>query len=98
METKIKELKVGMNKVDVVGKIKEIGNAVEFESNGKKARVANAIIKDDSGEIKLIIFNDDIDNMKVGNKIKIIGGYTLEYSNELRLYISKYGRRYEVLK
>ena len=55
---KISELTVRQGNVDVEGTIKEIGEIKNFNKFGRELRVANAILKDDSGTIKLTLWND----------------------------------------
>ncbi|MAG53022.1 MAG: DNA-binding protein [Nanoarchaeota archaeon] len=63
----------------------------EFEKFGNKGRVCTCTIKDDSGEIKLTIWNDDVDKYEVGDKIKIANGYCGEFQGEKQLTAGKFG-------
>ena len=51
----------------------------EINKIGRKLRVANAKIKDDSGSITLVLWNEQIDTVKAGGKIKIENGYVNEW-------------------
>lgn len=88
----IKDLQARQGNADVTGEIKEIGDIREFEKFGKKGRVANAILKDHTGEIKLSLWNEQIDNLKVGDKIKITNGYVNEWQGEKQLTTGKFGK------
>jgi replication factor A1 len=71
---KIKELQEGMNNISIVGRVKKIYPVKEFE-NG---RVGNIIIDDETGEIRVALWNDRtkiLEKLKVGTIIEIKHGY-----------------------
>ena len=88
----IKDLEARQGNVDIVVEVTEISEAKEFEKFGKQGKVANAIVKDESGEIKLTLWNDDIDKVKVGDKVHIINGYVGEWQGEKQLSTGKFGQ------
>ena len=59
---------------------------------GKPGRVCNAKVKDDSGEITLTLWNDDIDRVKIGDKVHIINGYVSEWQGEPQLTTGRFGK------
>ena len=89
---KISELKVGQGQVNVQGTIKNIGDTRAFNKYGKDLKVANAILEDESGSIKLSLWNDDITRIKNGDKIKITNGYVSEFNSEKQLSAGKMGK------
>lgn len=89
---KISELFVRQGNVEVEGTIKEINEPRTFNKFGKELRVTDAILEDDSGVIKLTLWNDDIDNFKAGDKIRIENGYVNEYQGEKQLTSGKFGK------
>jgi replication factor A1 len=88
----ISELSIGQGNVDVEGTIKEIGEVKSFNKFGKELKVANAVLEDDTGSIKLTLWNDDVDKFKEGDKIKIVNGYVNEFQGESQLTSGKYGQ------
>lgn len=88
---KISELNIGQGNVIVEGTIKEIGETRTFNKFGKDLSVANAILKDDSGSIKLTLWNNDVKRFKDGDKIKISNGYVNEFQGEKQLTSGKFG-------
>jgi len=88
----ISELKAGQGNVTVEGEITEVQQARTFEKFGKSGKVANAILKDDSGQIKLSLWNEQIDQIKVGSKIRISNGYVSEWNGTLQLTTGKLGK------
>ena len=88
----ISELNPGQGNVDVEGTIIEIGEPRTFNKFGRELKVANAILKDDSGTIKLSLWNDDAEKYKEGDKIKITNGYVNEFQGEKQLTSGKFGQ------
>jgi len=89
---KISELKAGQGSVNIEATVIEMSDAREFNKYGRVLRVANAVIKDDSGSIKLSLWNDDIERVKVGNTINITNGYVSEFQGEKQLTTGKFGK------
>ncbi len=88
----IKEVKPRQGKIDIELEIVDIGEVREFERFGKKGRVVTALAKDETGEINLTLWNDEIDIVKVGDKIRITNGYCSEFQGERQLSAGKYGK------
>ena len=87
----ISELAIGQGNVNVEGTISEIGETKSFNKFGKELKVANAILKDDSGSVKLTLWNDDVSRFTEGEKIKIVNGYVNEFQGEKQLTSGKFG-------
>lgn len=94
---KISELRVGQGNVEVSGEITELGNTRVFNKYGRELKVADAILKDDSGSIKLTLWNDDIMRFKEGDSVKVINGYVSEFQGEKQLTSGKFGRMEKVV-
>ena len=89
---KVSELKSGQSNIEVEGEIKKIGEIREFNSYGRQLRVATAKIQDDSGSIDLSLWNENIDKVKVGDKVKITNGYVKDFQGALQLTAGKFGK------
>ena len=87
----IKDVQPNQGNIDLVLTIKDKGEARTFEKFGKTGRVCSATAKDDSGEIKLTLWNDDVDKVKAGNKIHLKNGWCSEYQGERQLSSGKFG-------
>ena len=88
---KIKELQAKQGKVILEADVVNVGTIREFNKFGKSGRVANATIKDGTGEIKLTLWNDEIDKVKEGKKIKINNGYVNEWQGEKQITAGRFG-------
>lgn len=93
----LSEIAPRQGKIDVEVEIVSMEEPKEFEKFGKKGRVANALIKDSSGEMKMTLWNDEIDMVKPGDKIKISNGYCNEFQGEKQLTAGRFGKL-EVIK
>jgi replication factor A1 len=58
---------------------------------GGTAQVADAIISDDTGTIKLSLWDDQINMVKQGDRVSIENGYTQAFRGENSLNIGRYG-------
>jgi len=92
-EMKIKELRDGLRNVNVVAKVIEKSEPREVRSRYKDEtyRVADAIISDESGKIKLTLWNKQIEQVNVDNTVKIENGYIRSFRGELQLNVGRYG-------
>lgn len=90
---KISELKAGTGNVDVTGEVVSKDEARDVITKfGKKTRVANATLKDESGEITLSLWGDDADAFSQGDTVKIEKGWVSEYKGNLQLSAGKFGK------
>jgi len=87
----ISDIEVNQKNIEVTGKIIEISPVKEFSKFGKIGRVASAILKDDSGQIQLTLWDEQIESVKKGDKIKIMNAYVKEWQGEKQLNIGRYG-------
>lgn len=89
--TTIKELKPRMGNVDVEVEVVSVAEPREFEKYGKSGKVATARVKDDTGEVDLSLWNEQADEIKAGDKVKIANGYVSEWQGNLQLTAGKFG-------
>lgn len=88
----IKDLQARQGQVDLIAEITEKGDVREFEKFGKKGRVCNAKIKDATGDMTLTLWNEQIDQVNVGNKVHIVNGWVSEWQGEKQLSTGKFGQ------
>jgi len=83
---KISELKAGASDVTIEATVKEKEEAREVITKyGKRIRVANAIIFDETGEINLTLWGAYADEVEVGDKIKIENGFVTQFKGTPQL-------------
>jgi replication factor A1 len=87
-----KILNPDMKDLIIEGKIESIAEPriVTIRAGGT-AQVADVIISDESGSIKLALWDDRINSVKEGDNVTIEKGYTKEFRDEITLNIPKNG-------
>ena len=89
---KISDLSPGTGNVELEAEVVEVETPREINKMGKMLRVANATIKDDSGTITLVLWNDEIDKVQPGNVIKVSNGYVNSWKDKMQLTLGKFGK------
>ncbi len=89
---KIAEIQRGMSNVSVEGKIIDISETREVNTRYGKRSVADAMLEDDSGQIKLTLWENQITSVRVGDKITVSGAYITEFRDVLQLSIPRSGK------
>jgi len=90
---KIVELKPGMRRVDVTAKVVELSAPRDVTTRtGEQTRVATAVVNDDSGSVKLTLWNEQIDQVAVDNNVAIENGYVTSFRGEIQLNVGRYGK------
>ncbi len=89
---KVNELQPNQGKVDVTVEVISKESVRTFSKFGKDGRVCNAVVKDDSGQIKLTLWNEEVDTINVGDIVQITNGYVKEWQGELQLSAGRFGK------
>jgi replication factor A1 len=91
---KIRDLRDGMKRVDVLAKVVEKSDPREVQSRSRDAtyNVADAVVSDETGTIKLTLWNEQIDRVNVNDTIKIENGYITSFRGEIQLNVGRYGK------
>jgi len=88
----IGDLRIGMKKVNLKAKVLEIAKpTLVFTRFGNYASVANALIADETGTIKLCLWNEQIDSISIGDTVQIENASTSKFRGERQLRIGKKG-------
>ena len=90
---KINELRDGMRKVDIEANVIEKSDTREVRSRwtNETYRVADATIEDETGTITLTLWNEQIEQVNVGDRVRIENGYIKSFRDVLQLNSGKYG-------
>lgn len=91
---KIGSLRDGMRNIDVEGDIleKSMARVVRSRTTGRDLSVANASITDDTGSIVLVLWNEQIKQVKVGDRVRIENGYVNSFRGVTQLNVGRTGR------
>lgn len=89
---KIDELRVGMKRINVTGSITEIPPIRQVSTRfGNQCSVANVKIADDTGAIRLSLWNKQIERVQVADDVEIKSGYVSSFVGEPQLRIGRTG-------
>ncbi|MCD6414167.1 MAG: DNA-binding protein [Candidatus Diapherotrites archaeon] len=89
---KVKDLQVRKSVDSIELEIVSIDEPRTWSNPRGSGRVASATAKDDTGEVKLTLWNDDIDKVKKGDTIVIENGWVGEFQGEKQLSTGRYGK------
>ncbi len=83
-----------MKRISVEAKVVEKSDPREVLSRFKDEthKVATAIIADDTGTIKLTLWNEQINQVNVDNTVKVENGYVTSFKGEIQLNVGRYGK------
>ena len=88
----IKDLEPGMKKISLRAEIVEMSEAEPVVTRfGNMANVANALVSDETGTIKLCLWNDQIGSLSIGDKIEIDNASVSTYKGEKQVRIGRKG-------
>jgi len=84
----------GDNEINIEAEVTEKSYAREVRNKYgyRPLMVADATLKDETGKITLTLWNEQISQIKVGDKVKIENGYAKSFRNVLQLSTGKYGK------
>jgi len=92
VKVKISELAPGTGNVELEAEVVGVEEPREINKMGRQLRVANVTIRDDSGTITLVLWNDAIEKVKEGDKISIKNGYVNTWQDKAQLTLGKFGK------
>lgn len=88
----VSDLRAGMKQVNLRAKVLEKAKpTLVFTRFGNYARVTNALISDDTGTIKLCLWNEQIAIVSVGDVVQIENANISTFRGERQLRIGRHG-------
>ncbi|MHA1412942.1 MAG: aegerolysin family protein [Promethearchaeota archaeon] len=99
LETKISDIMPNLKNIYIVGRIKEIGRVFSFKRNdGSSGQVGSFILSDDTGDIRIVLWDDQTmifkENGFIKNEVvKIINGYSKKGRlGDVEVHVSRLGK------
>jgi replication factor A1 len=90
--TKVKDLTPNSKQVNVLAKVLSVGEAKEVMGKfGDARRVAEATVADDTGQIILSLWNEQIGSVAKDDTILVDNGYVSLVRGRMRLNVGRYG-------
>lgn len=88
----IKDLRAGMKRVHIKARVLEISKPRLVTTRfGFYANVANALITDETGTIQLSLWNNQIDEISVGNLIQVENAKVIAFRGKRQLRVGRSG-------
>jgi replication factor A1 len=86
----VQNLRHGMKKVNLEAKVLETQKPSIVQTRyGNSARVTNALIADETGKIKLCLWNEQADNLAVGDTVQIKNASVSTFKGERQVRLGK---------
>ena len=90
--SKIGNLKVGMKKVSLKAEVLEIPESkIVYTRYGTTACISNALIRDETGSMKMSLWNQQIDMVHKGDVVDVKNGEVAWFSGEMQLRLGRSG-------
>jgi replication factor A1 len=94
---KIEEVPKGAHAVSIVGKVIDFWGVREYNKGGRKGRVANFLMGDETGTIRVVVWDepviDKLSSLKEGDIVRIRNAYSRENRGYMELHM---GSRSEI--
>jgi replication factor A1 len=87
----IADLQPKQGNVNITAKVIEVGQPREFSKFGNSGKVATALIQDPSGQMSFSLWNEQIDQVAVGDEVTITNGFVSEWRGQLQLTTGRMG-------
>jgi len=88
----IRDLRTGMTQVNLKARVLEVPKpSLVFTRYGRYASVVNALIADDTGTIRLCLWNDQISSIAAGDTIQIENARASTFGGQRQLRIGRKG-------
>jgi len=87
----IKDILAGMRDVETVGKVQQVFDVREFNTNGRQGKVGSFVIGDETGTIRIVCWGnqaDNLANLRENSIVKVISGYVRDNQGRKEIHIN----------
>ncbi|MBU0471755.1 MAG: hypothetical protein KKF89_05290 [Nanoarchaeota archaeon] len=91
----VKNILTGMRNVEVTGKVTRKYELKEFQTEKRSGKLASFVMADETGFIRVVLWNDQTDefkNINEGDVISIKGGYVKENNGRKEIHLGDSGK------
>ncbi len=92
---KIKDIVAGMRNAETAGRVVRKFDLVEFERDGRKGRVQNFIIADETGSVRVAAWNDMVEVLRQfeqGDIVRVVDGLVKSNQGQLEIHLNDRSR------
>jgi len=89
---KISQIQLNMRNLTVIGRVVRKGDIREVETKFGPAQISWAVLKDETGEIRLNLWRGQIGMVRVGDTIRLTNAFVRDFQGQMELNIGADGR------
>ena len=90
-EVKVKDLRPGMNRVDVRVRVLEVKPTRTVQTRRGPRTLSEAVVGDETGRVKLTLWDRNAGKLVEGQAVLLKNAYVTSYRGEAQLNIGRYG-------
>lgn len=90
-ELTVEELDAESDDVEITGTIKRLPTPRAVSTQYGQKRITTVVFEDDTGEIDLTLWEEEIDAIEEGADVQIEGAYVREWADDIQLNIGRDG-------
>lgn len=90
-EMTVEELDPESDDVEIAGTIKELPTPRAVSTRYGQKKIVTAVFEDDTGEIDLTLWEEEIEAIEEGAEVHITGAYVREWADDIQLNIGRDG-------
>jgi replication factor A1 len=90
-EMNVEELSPESDDVEITGTIKRLPTPRAVSTRYGQKKIVTAVFEDDTGEIDLTLWEEEIEAIEEGAKVQIEGAYVREWADDIQLNIGRDG-------
>lgn len=90
-ESTVEELSPEDDEVEITGKIAELPTPRAVSTRYGQKKITTVTFEDETGTIDLTLWEEEIDAIEEGVKVKITGAYVREWADDIQLNIGRDG-------
>lgn len=88
---KVADIKPGMSNISVTARVVSVSTPRRVYTRYGWANVAEAVIEDETGEIVLTLWRDQIEAVAPGMTIRVEGAYSKKFRDRIEISVGKGG-------
>ena len=90
-ELTVEELDAEADDVEITGTIKRLPTPRAVSTQYGQKRITTVVFEDETGEIDLTLWEEEIDAIEEGASVRITGAYVREWADDIQLNIGRDG-------
>ena len=90
-EYTVEELDAEGDDVEITGRIAELPTPRAVSTRYGQKRIVTVVFEDDTGQVDLTLWEEEIDAIEEGAEVQIEGAYVREWADDIQLNISRDG-------